>query len=325
MKQINRRDVLSYAAGAGLALSTPSWAQGHYPDKPIKFVVAFGAGGGPDIFARVLGTAMSPELKQPVVVENRPGATGHLAGEYVARSAPDGYTLLVTASSAQAVSLHLLKLNYKPAEDITPVALITTVPNVLVVHKDLPVRSVVELIAYCKANPGKVAYGSYGLGSNYHLAGEMLANMAGLDLVHVPYNSPQVNADLLANRIQLVLGNATELEQHINSGALRALAVTSPTRAPEFPNLPTVAETLPGFSVWSWAVLMAPAKTPREILVQLNAAARKAIAKPEVLEVFAKNRGAPGKLDLAQTQEFVRMEQVRWEKVIRDAKVPMLN
>ena len=324
MNHVRRREVLGCAACA-LALVAPAWAQGRYPEKPVKFVVAFGAGGGPDIFARALGNAMTSELKQPIVVENRPGATGHLAGEHVARAAPDGYTLLVTASSAQAVSLHLLKLNYKPAEDLVPVALITTVPNVLVVHKDVPVHSVAELIAYCKAHPGKVSYGSYGLGSNYHLAGEMLASMAGLQLVHVPYQSPQVNTDLLANRIQLVLGNATELEQHVKSGALRALAVTSPTRAPEFPNLPTVAETLPGFSVWSWAVLMAPARTPREILLQLNAAARKAIARPEVLEVFARNRGAPGKLDLAQTQEFVRVEQARWEKVIRDANVPMLN
>lgn len=324
MNHYNRRDCLRLGVASAL-LPTLAWAQGHYPDRPIKMIVPFAVGGAVDILARVLASGLSTELKQPVVVENRTGATGHIGGEAAARATPDGYTVLLTASSAQAVSLHLLKLGYKPLEDLTPVALLATLPNVVVVHKDVPARTLAEFIAYAKANPGKVSYGSYGPGSNLHLAGEMLANKAGLDLVHVPYNSSQLITDLLAGRIQLLIGNITEVEQHIKSGSVRALAITSPKRSPDFPELPAVAEVVPGYGVVSWGMLLVPARTPPEIVTQLNAACLKVLEKLEVREAFAKVRFTPTKYDVAQSREFMLSEAVRWEKVIQEAKVPMLN
>ncbi len=324
MKQPNRRDCLRLSAAAAL-MPAASWAQGTYPDRPIKMIVPFAAGGAVDILGRVMANALTTELKQSVVVENKTGATGHIGGEAVARSAPDGYTILLTASSAQAVSLNLLKLNYKPLEDLVPVSLLATLPNVVVVNKNVPVQSLTEFITYAKANPGKIAYGSYGLGSNLHLAGEMLSNAAGLQLVHVPYNSPQIITDLLAGRIQLMIGNITEVEQHMKSGAVRALAMTSPQRTPEFPQLPAVSEVVPGYSVMSWGMLLVPSRTPPEILAQLNAACLKVLERPEVRDAFAKVRFTPSRYDLAQSRDFMRSEAARWEKVIHDAKVPMLN
>lgn len=324
VNRIDRRDCLRLTA-AGALLPWPLWAQSRYPDRPIKMIVPFAVGGAVDILARVLASGLSGELKQQVVVDNRPGATGHIGGEAVARSAPDGYTILLTASSAQAVSLHLLRLNYKPLEDLVPVSLLATVPNVVVVSKDVPAQSLTEFIAYAKANPGKISYGSYGLGSNLHLAGEMLATATGLDLVHVPYNSSQLITDLLAGRIQLLIGNITEVEQHIKTGAVRGLAITSPRRAAEFPQLPAVAEVVPRYEVVSWGMLLAPARTPPEIVEHLNAACLKVLEQPEVREAFAKVRFTPTKYDVAQSQAFMRSEAARWGKVIQDAKVPMLN
>lgn len=301
------------------------WSQSHTTDRPIKLVVPFAAGGAVDVLGRILATGLSSELGQPVVVENRTGATGHIGGEAVAKAPPDGLTLLLTASSAQVVSSQLLKLNYKPMEDLAPVSLVTTLANVMVISKDLPVTTVAELIAYIKANPGKVSYASHGLGSNSHLAGELFASMAGVDITHVPYSSPQMIPDLISGRVQLLLGNITEVEQHAKLGALRLIAFTSPERLPEFPQVPTVAETLPGFTVASWGMLMAPAKTPQPLLLRLNDATAKVLARPDVREAFAKQRFLVAPLGLQQTTDFLQTESVRWARVIRDAKVPMLN
>ncbi|WP_077001716.1 tripartite tricarboxylate transporter substrate binding protein [Variovorax sp. KK3] len=314
------------AVGAlALLVATGAWSQPIANDRPIKLVIPFAAGGAVDVLGRILATGLASELGQPVVVDNRTGATGHIGGEAVAKAPPDGQTLLLTASSAQVVSSQLLKLNYRPMEDLVPVSLVTTVPNVMVVSKELPVTTVSELIAYIKAHPGQVSFASHGLGSNSHLAGEMFAAMAGVELTHVPYSSPQMIPDLLSGRVQLLLGNVTEVEQHAKSGALRMIAFTGTERLPEFPQVPTVAETLPGFSVASWGMLMAPAKTPQAVLVRLNTATGKVLARPDVREAFAKQRFAVAPLGLPQTRVFLDTEAQRWARVIRDAKVPMLN
>jgi tripartite-type tricarboxylate transporter receptor subunit TctC len=323
MNPSNRRQWLSLVAT--LLAAGGAWAQGTYPDRPIRMIVPFNAGGALDHLARILAPALSAELRQQVVVENRGGATGHVGGEFVSRAVPDGYTLLFTASSAQAVSHHLMKLNYRPMEELVPVALAATVNNVVVVHKDMPVNSMAELIAYAKANPNRISYGSTGMGSNLHLAGEMLAMMAGLQMVHVPYNGQALVTDLLSGRIQLHVGNIPEMEQHIKAGALKGLAVTSLQRLPEFPNLPPVADTLPGYAVGAWGMLMAPARTPPEILQRLNAACVRVLSTPEVREGFLKARFNPATLNLAQTREFLQTENARWERVVREARVPMLN
>lgn len=325
MRNLFRCYHLLMAGVLAVLLATPAWSQANYPERPIKLVIPFAAGGAVDVVGRILATALTGELGQQVVVENRTGATGHIGGEAVARAAPDGYTLLLTASSTQVVSSQLLKLGYRPMEDLAPVSLVTTVANVMVVNKDLPVKTVAELIAYAKANPGKLSYASHGLGSNSHLAGEMFASMAGVDMVHVPYSSPQMIPDLLAGRVQLLMGNITEVEQHTNAGALRTIAFTGPSRQADFPQVPTVAETLPGFAVGSWGMLMAPTRTPQPLIARLNAASGKVLARPEIREAFAKQRFVAAPLDIPQTREFLQVEARRWERVIRDAKVPMLN
>lgn len=300
-------------------------AQGAYPTKNIRLVVPFPAGNALDVGARAFALGLSQELGQQVIVDNRVGATGHIGGEAVARAPADGYTLLFTASSTQVVSPQVMRLPYKPMDDLAPVALIAVVENLLVVHKDVPVHSVAELIAYAKANPGKMSYASYGLGSNAHLAGEMLGQMAGLQMVHVPYSSGQLIPDLLAGRVNMQIANIQEVEQHVKSGALRALAVTSRTRMAAYPQLPAMAETLPGYAVGAWGMLMAPAKTPAPILEKLNAVSVKVLARPEVRDVFEKQRFMISNYNLAQTRDFLDSEWVRWERVVREAKVPMVN
>lgn len=325
IKTLNRRHWIGLVAASGFTLSAPVRAQGNYPDHPIKMIVPFATGGAMDVLGRVLANALRAEFNQQVIVDNRTGATGHIGGEAAARSAADGYTLLLTASSAQAVSLHLLKLNYKPMEDLVPVALVATASNLVVVTKDLPVQSMADLIAYAKANPGKISYGSYGLGSNSHLSCEMIGTMAGVELVHIPYSSPQMMPDLIAGRIQLLVATAGEVEQHMKAGTVRAIANTSPGRLPQFPQLPPVADTLPGYVVNSWGMLMAPAKTPPEILAKLNAACVKVLSRTDVQETLSKLGLTASKLSVAQTREYLRTESARWERVVREAKVPMLN
>ncbi|WP_179107012.1 tripartite tricarboxylate transporter substrate binding protein [Variovorax sp. KK3] len=325
MKKIDRRTALAWAAAAALAPGASLAAQDAYPARPIKMVVPFPAGNALDVVGRILAAALSSELGQQVVVETRTGATGHIGGEAVARAAPDGYTLLFAASSSMAVSPHLMRLNYRPLEDLVPVALVVTVVNMVVVHKDLPVRSIAELVAYAKANPGKLSYGSYGLGSNLHLAGEMLGSMAGVNIVHVPYSAAQLVPDLLAGRIQVQIANIPEVEQHIKEGTLRALAVTGPTRLSEFPDLPTVAETLPGYNVGAWGMMLAPAKTPPDIVRKLNDACVRLLGRAEVQASMARQRFVAAPRDVAQTAGFLRTESDRWARVVREAKVPMLN
>lgn len=316
-------------AGAALALaaivsaplaSTASAQQ--YPTKPIKVVVPFPPGGALDVLTRIIAQKMSEDLKQQLVIENRPGATGHVGSEAVAKSTPDGYTLLFTASSTQVVSPLLMKLSYNPMEDLTPVGLAALVDNIIVVHPSLPVKSIPELVQYAKANPDKIAYASTGVGSNLHLAGEMLNVMAGIKMRHIPYSTPQMMPDLLSGRVQMLVGNIPQVAQYFADGKLRPLAATSLERLPEYPNLPTVNESLPGYQVIAWGMLMAPKATPKAIVDTLNGALGRALATAEVRAAFAKQNFKTAFLSPEKSLEFMRDQSGKWAKVIKEANIP---
>lgn len=318
---VRRRDVLALGAAYSIAVPGSSWAQTGFPEQPIKMVVPLPAGSSQDTVGRVFASALSTELKQTIIVENRAGATGHIGGEYVARAAPDGYTLALVASSSQAASPHMMKLNYKPMEDLTPISLVAMADIVVVATKTLPAESIRELVDYAKANPGKLSYGSYGIGGNQHLGGQMLCSMAGIQMVHIPYSNNQLLGDLINGRIQIFVTPFVAVESHIQAGTLKMLGVASQTRLAQLPQIPTVAEAIPGFVVNGWSMLMAPAKTSRDIIEKLNAVSTAAVSRDSVKEALKKLRLTPGNLTVAETREFMNNEFARWGKVIREAGI----
>jgi tripartite-type tricarboxylate transporter receptor subunit TctC len=307
---------------ACLAAAPGTCAQGAWPERPVRLVVPFPPGGALDALARQVADRVARNMNAQFVVENRPGATGHVGGEAVARSNPDGYTLLFGASSTHAVSPNVLKdLKYNPVEDFAPVALAATVHNVLVVHPSVPANNVRELIDHARANPGRLSFGSSGVGSNLHLAGELLKLTGKFDMVHVPYSSPQLMPDLLAGRIQVMVENLPPVVQHIRAGKLRVLGVASPDPIPDLPGVPPVSDTIPGFSVTAWGVMLAPKGTPRSIVERLNTEVKKAVESAEVREVFAKLGFIPAWRNPEATLEFMRAESAKWKRVVTEANI----
>jgi tripartite-type tricarboxylate transporter receptor subunit TctC len=240
----------------------------------------------------------------------------------VARAKPDGHTLIFGASTTHAVSPHILTdIKYKPVDDFDPITLVARVHNVLVVHPDLPVKSVKELIEHAKANPDKLSFGSTGIGSNLHLGMELFKIMTGVKMQHVPYNSAALQVDLIAGRIQLLLDNMPVAVPNVRAGKVRALGVASLERQPELPDVPTIADTLPGYQVGAWGVLMAPKGTPQAIIATLNQAVHRALAQAEVREGFLKQSFHPAPMTPAETGAFVRAEFEKWGKVVKDADI----
>ena len=264
MKTIARIAAFVLLAGAAAAFGQP------YPNKPVKIVVAFTAGGTTDIMARGLAQRLSDRYKQPFVIENKPGAGGNIGTEYVVRSAPDGYTLMVNSVGPMAVNPTLYKkLPYDPIADLVPIAQISDVPNVLVAHPSLNVKTVDQLVAYGRANPGKLNYASTGVGTSSHLSGVMLASRAGIDATHIPYKGAEAVKDLLGGRIQFMFATIPSVIAHIKAGSLVPVAVTSTHRSRSMPDVPTVAESgFPGFEAGSWFGLFAPTGTPAAIVAR---------------------------------------------------------
>jgi len=319
--------VVHCAVGLMIAISgSAALAQtSKYPSRAVRMLVGFSPGGATDIIARLISPGLTESLEQSVVVENRPGASSQIAGELVAKSAPDGHTLLMTTQTLMTSQMIEKRTYPDLARDFAAVSLCATSPLILVVNPSLPVRSLKELIALARARPGEMNYGSGGVGTTPHLSGELLATMARLKLVHIPYKGegPAI-VDVLAGHLPFMFTNVTASSVHVQSGRMRALAVTGPQRAPAVPGVPTLAESgLPGFEVVGFFGVMAPAGTPREIVAQLNTEIGKVLARPDIRERFASQALEPGNQTAEQFGDYLRSEAVKWGKLIRDAGITM--
>ena len=295
-----------------------------YPAKPIRIIVPFPAGGIADLFGRVIGQKFTEAWGQPTVVDNRPGAGGNIGAEIVAKSAPDGYTLVTGSIGTHAVNVSLFsKLPYDPIRDFAAVSLIMEAEGLLVVHPSVPVKTVKELIALAKARPGQIAYASAGYGTAAHLSGELFKSMAKVNMVHVPYkgNVPAIT-DLIAGQTSLLFATMPTVLPQVQAGRLRALAVTSSARSPAAPELPTIAESgLPGYSVTNWIGFFAPAGTPRDIVVKLNREVARIMQAPDIRKRLATEGAEFSPWTPDQFATFVKAEIAKWAKVVKDADI----
>ena len=296
-----------------------------YPDKPITLVVPWAAGGSTDILARAIGEQLSRSMGQPVIVENRAGASGNIGSLLVAKARPDGYTLLIGSMSTHAMNPALIpNMPFKGADDFTPIALVANVINTLVINPSVPARTVPELIAYARANPGKLAYASAGGGSTNHLSAEMFKKAAGIEMLHVPYKggAPAV-LDTVGNQTQVLFSAGTQTLPHVKSGKLRLIAVTEPKRSALLPDVPTVGETLPGYEMSVWYAAFGPAGMPRELVSKLNAEINKALAVPEVrsrMEAMGVDVISSTPEQLAET---LRRDTLRYTRVIHELGIKL--
>ena len=314
----SRLDRRQFLALVGAAAATPAWAA--FPDKPLRMIVPFPAGGAADIMARGLAQHLGEALGQQVVIDNRGGAGGTVAVEAVARAPADGYTLLFATMGTQAINPALYaKLRYDPVKDFAPIALTHITPRVLVVGPSIKAQSVAELITLAKSKPGQVSYGSAGNGSSSHLSGALFESMAGVDMVHVPYKgSAPLLTDVLAGRIDVTFDSFTVYEEHIKAGKVRALAVTSARRMGVLPQTPTIAESgLAGYEVSNWLGLLAPTGTPREVVMALHAATAKAMADAGMRRQLT---GLGIEPTMSSPEEFgtlIRNEIPKWARIVK--------
>ena len=302
----------------GLAIIAHAQA---YPTRPVRVVVAFSAGGTTDILARSVGQQLSERLKQPFVIDNKPGAGGNIGTELVVRSAPDGYTLIVDSVGPIAVNPTLYKgLTYDPLTDLIPIVKIADVPNVLVVHPSLGVRNFEAFIAYAKANPGKLNYGSTGIGTSSHLSGFMLCKRAGIDATHIPYKGADALNDLLVGRVQFMFATIPSVIQHIQAGKLLPIAMSSAKRSRSLPDVPTVIENgLPGFEAGSWFGFFAPKGTPEPIIALLNRAVNDILAVPSIEKQLIREGADPVGGTPAEFGQFVQREYEKWKLIVRES------
>ena len=307
---------------AAFAASQPSLGQ-TYPDHLIKIVVPTSAGGGNDAMARIVGNKLAERLKQPVIIENKAGGNGAIATDFVAKSAPDGYTLLFGYIATHGINPALSKVPYDPVKDFAPIAMIAEAQEVLVVHPSVKANTVAELIALAKAKPGSLSYASAGNGTAPHISGELFKRLAGIDLLHVPYkgSSPAVT-DTLGGTTQLMFPSLVAANQFIKAGKLRALAVTGSKRSAMFPALPTIAEAgVPGFQITQWYGFFAPAKTPPAIVERLNRELVAIMKDPDTQKKFADQGADVVTSTPAEFGKFVQSELAKWGKFIAEAKI----
>jgi tripartite-type tricarboxylate transporter receptor subunit TctC len=302
----------SLLAGNGTALAADPW-----PSKAIRLIVPYAPGGIGDIVARMIQPVLQDQLKQPVIVENKPGASGSLGTEYVARSAPDGYTLLLALAAPQTLNQYIYKTGYDGVKDFAPITLINTNPMVLMVHPSLPVRTVDEFVRYAKANPGKLSFG--GAGGLTSFAGEMFKHMAGIDMVHVPYRggAPAVAATV-AGDVQVTFANYSDALTWMKSGRLRAIGITSARRTEQSPDIPTIGESgLPAYDVTGWSGLLAPAGTPPEVVERIANVLRPALQDPAMRARMANVGAESGGTSPAEFGKLVANDAHKWEEFVR--------
>ncbi len=309
----------TFCAAALLAAAACATAQTAYPNKPVRVVVAFTAGGTTDILARAVTQHMSEKLRQPFVIDNKPGGGGNIGTEFVVRAPADGYTLIVNSVGPMAVNQTLYKsLPYDPLADLVPVVQIADVPNVLVVNPEVPAKTLEEFIAYAKANPNKLNYGSTGVGTSSHLSSYMLSKRVGADTLHVPYKGANALNDLLAGRVQFMFATIPSVISHIKAGKLRAIAVSSPKRSRSLPDVPTVAEKgFPDFSAGSWFGFFAPKGTPATVVAQLNKSVNEVL--PSLEAQMIREGADPVGGTPEQFGRFTRQEYEKWKTIVRES------
>ncbi|MFT0862352.1 Bug family tripartite tricarboxylate transporter substrate binding protein [Ancylobacter sp. G4_0304] len=313
------RSVFAAALSAAVLFAPGLATAQDFPNRPVTLVIPFAAGGSTDLVGRLIAERMSQELGQPVVVENRGGAGGTLGTAAVAKATPDGYTMLMGTVSTHALNQALYKnLPYDPDKSFAPVSLLVVVPNVLVVNPEFPAKTVQELIDILKANPDKYSYASSGNGTPLHLSGELFNSMAGVDMQHIPYKGAgPALVDVLGNQVPIMFDNLPSSSDHIKSGKLRALGVTTKERAPSFPDLPAIAETIPGYETYTWNALFAPAGTPPEVVAKLNAAANNALKDPKVQARLADFSATVVGSTPEELGEHVKKEVAKWAPIVK--------
>jgi tripartite-type tricarboxylate transporter receptor subunit TctC len=314
---------LSVRLIAVFSLCAANAAAQEWPQKTVRIVVPFPAGGSADLVPRIAAEKLAQQWGQPVIIDNRPGAAGNIGADTVFKSDPDGYTLLSAPPPPLVINRLLYpSLSYDPTQFV-PITVIAAIPNVLLVNDKVPASSVAELIAFAKTNPGKLNYASQGSGSTSHLTAELFKSMAGgLEITHVPYRgTAPALADLLAGQVDIMCDNLGVSLPHVKSGKLRALGVASRMRSPSLPDVPTLAETLPGFEAVAWFGVVAPPKTPPAIAEKVAAGVREALKNPEVLRRLQELSADPMGLTPAETAAFMTQETERWGRVIRSARV----
>jgi len=313
------RRLFSLALTFGMALhAVAAHAQTTWPTKPIKILVGYAAGGSTDVTARIIGQALSERLGQPVIIENRAGAAGNIAAEAAAKADPDGYTLMLSTSSTFATNPSLYKsLPFDVHTDFAPITLTAFIPNLLVVNPSVPANNVPDFIAYLKANPDRLNFGSAGNGSSQHIAGALFNSLAGVRMIHVPYRggAPAVN-DLLGGHVEVIFAPLVEGLQQVRADKVRALGITTATRSPLLPDVPPIAETLAGYEVRLWNGLLAPAKTPPEIIDRINRAAVDALHSGDVKAKLAEQGSEPVGNTPAEFKAFIGSELVKWRRLV---------
>ena len=315
--KLRRRLCLLWAVLPTLAISQA------YPNKPVRLMVGANAGGGTDIVARMLADKMSESMRGVFVVENRPGASNTIAADMTAKAPADGHTLLVATNTGQAISPHLMKLNFDPIRDLVPIGLVVTVPNVLVVGAQVPAQSVKELVALMKAHPGDYKYASSGVGSTQHIAGEGFNVAAGVKSIHIPYKgSAQAHQDIISGQVQIMFDTTSSSMGQIKAGKFRALAVTTPQRSPELPQVPTLAEAgVPDFEMSTWYGVYTTAGTPPEVVNKLQTELARIVRLPDIQSRLKGLGGEPGHLSPEQFRQLNLQEYERFGKLIKQANI----
>jgi tripartite-type tricarboxylate transporter receptor subunit TctC len=304
---------------AAQAFSVSTCRAQAYPARTVRIIVPFGAGGPADVAARVLGNALQDDLKQPFVIENRPGAGAVIGTQDAAKSAADGYTLLMMSNTQTANESLVPQRKYELMRDLVPIAPINVADLVIVVHPSVPAKTLKEFIALARAQPGKLNYASSGQGTPYHMAGELFKSMAGIDLVHIPYrNSGEARNGVIGGQVQMMIDSVTTMAPNVNQGQVRALATTGRARSSVLPDVPTAEQAgLEGYEATIWLGLMAPNGTPKPVIDQLNAAINAAIKRPEIVKLWADQGASPMSMTPEEFDKFLRGDIVKWAEVVK--------
>ena len=324
MHSIQRRALL--CATAAFAVFPLSALAQDYPTRPVTIVVPFSAGGGVDAMARLLAEKLRVSLKQSVVVDNKPGASGMLGAAFVAKAAPDGYTLLLGSAGETAINplVYKARMQYSPEKDLAPITAVTRVPNVLVANPSFPAKDLPELVAYAKKNPGKVSYATSGVGNPQHLNGELLQSLAGIQMQHVPYKGASNQlVDVASGNVDITFVSLAGATPFIKGGRVKALAVTSARRAGFAPDIPAIAEFAPtaSYELDNWFGLFAPAKTPPAVQAKLNEAVTAALRDPELIKRLREQGGEPMPLSQTQFRDFIKTESVKYARIVDSARI----